>query len=292
MAWRLLWCHKCLARSICNSPEPWYKAFISGSVLFSSEASRRYICTHIRCAYTAVVKEWFSGLAGTAMKFPDGARYCWHQWWQVKEGWMHEILEERNQRLFPSDTLIAPAPLLESKLGQILMKTPRIPGGKKTHCLFFPLQFPRHVSLSTRANHKSAKCPRNMREAACKISNEAFHQIMPWLRAWVWSEPSIPENQLCSSLIHRFYFILFKCGFVMKIKASIILTNISNTTHWEKIHSPAILLANLCFYQCWVLGIGQTTILQHVVVIIQFIWCQAGNSPRLDLNSLCWLTRC
>lgn len=141
MAWRLLWCHKCLARSICNSPEPWYKAFISGSVLFSSEASRRYICTHIRCAYTTVVKEWFSGLAGTAMKFPDGARHCWHQWCQVKEGWMREILEERNRRLFPSDTLIAPAPLLESKLGQILMKTPRIPGGKKHIASFFRYSF-------------------------------------------------------------------------------------------------------------------------------------------------------
>lgn len=82
------------------------------------------------------------------------------------------------------------------------------------------------------------------------------------------SEPSISENQLSSSLIHRFYFILFKGGFVLKIKSSIILTNISNIMHWEKIHSPAISWA--CVYQCVVLSIGQTPVLQHVVVIIQF----------------------
>lgn len=50
---------------------------------------------------------------------------------------MHEILEERNRRLFPSDTVLAPAPLLDSKLGQILRKTPRIPGKKNTLPLFY-----------------------------------------------------------------------------------------------------------------------------------------------------------
>lgn len=95
-----------------------------------------HLYTYTVCVYYCGERVIFR-LAGTAMKFPDGARYCWHQWCQVKEGWMHEILEERNRRLFPSDTPIAPAPLLDSKLGQILRKTPRIPGKKNTLPLFY-----------------------------------------------------------------------------------------------------------------------------------------------------------
>lgn len=104
------------------------------------------------------------------------------------------------------------------------------------------LRFPCHVLLSTCANHKSAKCPRNMKEAACKISIEAFHPVNALaVCLTLISAKHLPESTGFKS--HSwilFYFInLIVVCFEWKVLYEFV-----------KLNLKAILIDNLCFYKC------------------------------------------
>lgn len=138
----------------------------------------------------------------SVIKITDEADYCSHHWCWINEGWMKGILRTGTE---DSDRACTPAfqvtylTLIQTLCsGQIALKPPQTFQRSCNHFVFmfkrgcFYTAGPCCVSLSTHAwmptvkqlmcKSEDCKMPqKHTREAACKISNEAFYHIMLWL---------------------------------------------------------------------------------------------------------------
>lgn len=189
-----------------------------------------FVCIHCGKTLQRDFKTGWNISLISVIKITDEADYCSHQWCWINEGWTKGILRTETK---DSDCSCTPAlqvthfTLYQTLCsGQILIKPPQTFQKSCSHfvlmrersCFFTAspccVSLSVHVCMPTikRLMCKSQDCKmpqKHTREAACKISNEAFYHIMLWL--CVRSEPSISENpHSYFNLFILFYMILLR----------------------------------------------------------------------------------